>query len=226
MFDESSAARLPRTTARGAREAGATRTPHVLHRLRPRSTSGTARVMSRLLLVRHCEASGPYPKSPLTERGRAQAEHLAAFLGRHPVDALVSSPFTRARESIAPFARASGLPVAVDPRLAERRMSAAPDPAWRERLRRAFDEPDGHAPGGESAREAVTRGRAAIDDLLASGHRLPAAVSHGQLISLVLHAVDPRFGFAGWESLTTPDVYLLESDGGHLRFERWWPEAR
>jgi 2,3-bisphosphoglycerate-dependent phosphoglycerate mutase len=181
--------------------------------------------MSRLVLVRHCESSGPYPECPLTERGREQAERLAGFLARYPIDALVSSPFRRARETIAPLAVATGLPVAVDPRLAERRMSAAPDPAWRDGLRRAFDEPDHRLPGGESARETVMRGRAALDELLASPHGLPAAVSHGQLISLVLHAIDPGFGFAGWESLSTPDVYLLESDGGRLRFARLWREA-
>jgi hypothetical protein len=37
----------------------------------------------------------------------------------------------------------------------------------------------------------------------------------------VLHSIDPGFGFRGWESLSNPDVYLL--DGGRcLRFERLW----
>jgi 2,3-bisphosphoglycerate-dependent phosphoglycerate mutase len=182
--------------------------------------------MSRLLLVRHCESSGPQPDAPLTERGLDQAVHLATFLAAYRIDALVTSPFRRARDTIAPFARASGLAVAVDARLAERRMSARPDHGWRDTLRRSFDDPDYRVPGAESARETVVRGRAAIDDLLASEHRMPAAVSHGQLMSLVLHALDGRFGFTGWEALSTPDAYLLESDGGgRIRFERVWNEG-
>ena len=178
-----------------------------------------------LLLVRHCEASCPQPECALTARGRDQAERLAGFLAAYPIDALVVSPFRRARDTIAPFAGATGLAVAVDARLAERRMSAEPDGAWRDTLRRSFEDPDHHLPGAESARETLARGRAAVDDLLAGAHRLPAAVSHGQLMSLVLHAFDSRFGFAGWESLSTPDVYLLERDGAGVRFERVWREA-
>jgi 2,3-bisphosphoglycerate-dependent phosphoglycerate mutase len=101
-------------------------------------------------------------------------------------------------------------------------MSAEPDEAWRDTLRRSFDDPDYRVPGAESGRETVARGRAAVADLLAGAHRLPAAVSHGQLMSLVLHAFDSRFGFTGWASLSTPDVYLLESDDRRVRFERVW----
>ncbi len=181
--------------------------------------------MSRLLLVRHCEASGPRPDAPLTERGRSQASRLAAFLAAYPVDALVTSPFRRARETIAPFAATRGLAIAVDPRLAERRMSAEPDDAWRDTLRRSFEDPDYRLPGAESAREVVARGRAAVEDLLAGEPGWQAAVSHGQLMSLVLHAFDARFGFAGWESLSTPDVYLLDAEGDRVRFERVWRQG-
>jgi hypothetical protein len=38
------------------------------------------------------------------------------------------------------------------------------------------------------------------------------AVSHGQMISLILYSIDPGFAFRDWESLSNPDAYLL--DGG------------
>jgi 2,3-bisphosphoglycerate-dependent phosphoglycerate mutase len=157
--------------------------------------------MARLLLIRHCESSGPRPEAPLTVRGHAQAGRLAVFLGGYPVDALVTSPYQRARETIAPFAASSGLDVAVDGRLAERRMSADPDPAWREHVRRAFVDPDHRLPGGESGRE--TRRDERDRRPAGGGHRLPVAVSHGQLMSLLLNDSDPRFGFAGWEAPPT-----------------------
>ena len=181
--------------------------------------------MSRMLLVRHCESSGPRPDAPLTERGRAQAVRLADFLTEYRIDAIVSSPYRRARDTIAPFAGATGLAVSIDPRLAERRMSEEPDADWRETLRRSFDDPEHRLPGAESARETVARGRAAIDDLLTGTWRMPVAVSHGQLIGLVLHTLDARFGFTRWEEMSTPDVYLLVADGGPVRFERVWREA-
>src|SRR4029079_1158602 len=145
--------------------------------------------MSRMLLVRHCESSGPWPEAPLTDRGRAQAVRLADFLTEYRIDAIVSSPYRRARDTIAPFAVATGLALSIDPRLAERRMSEEPDADWRETLRRSFADPEHRLPGAESARETVARGRAAIGDLLTGPWRMPVAVSHGQLIGLVLHTL-------------------------------------
>src|SRR5215510_10954670 len=78
------------------------------------------------LLVRHCESSGPELDAPLTGRGRIQATRLARFLAGYAIDALVASPFLRARQSIAPFADAGGLAVALDARLSERRVAPGP----------------------------------------------------------------------------------------------------
>jgi 2,3-bisphosphoglycerate-dependent phosphoglycerate mutase len=177
--------------------------------------------MPTLVLVRHCESSGPEPDARLTERGRIQAARLARFLAGYAIDALVASPLLRARQSIAPFADASGLAVALDARLSERWMAPAPADAWRDIVRNSFDDPDHRPPGGEAGREALARGRAAIEELLGRGHRLPCAVSHGQLIGLVLQSIYPGFDFRGWESLSNPDVYLLHG-GRRLRFERVW----
>jgi 2,3-bisphosphoglycerate-dependent phosphoglycerate mutase len=176
--------------------------------------------MARALLVRHCESSGPAPEAPLTARGEEQAVALAERLSAHPIDHLVSSPYLRARATIAPFAERAGLAVQIEERLAERRMSQEPAPHWREVVRRSFTDPHFRLPGGESGAEALARGSAAISAVLAAGHRLPVLVSHGQLLSLVLHSIDPGFGYSGWSSLANPDVFLLETRGGGLRFER------
>jgi 2,3-bisphosphoglycerate-dependent phosphoglycerate mutase len=59
-----------------------------------------------LLLIRHAEperiapGSTTTPADPkLTDRGRFQAERLARWLGREPLDAILSSPLRRARET-------------------------------------------------------------------------------------------------------------------------------
>jgi 2,3-bisphosphoglycerate-dependent phosphoglycerate mutase len=119
----------------------------------------------------------------------------------------------RARATIKPFAERAGLDVHIDERLAEHRLSPEPLDHWRELVRRSFEEPDFAVPGGESAQETLVRGWAAIESVLQGPHRLPLVVSHGQLLGLVLHSIDPTFGYAGWTSLRTPDVYLLERGG-------------
>ena len=109
------------------------------------------------------------------------------------------------------------IPVHTDPRLAERRLSPEPIERWRDVVHRSFSDLDHRAPGGESGREALARGWAAIRSALDRPCALPALVSHGQLLSLVLHSIDASFGFAGWEGLRNPDVLILESlpSGSH-----------
>ena len=177
----------------------------------------------RLLLIRHCQATGQFPDDPLTELGFSQAETLAGFLSGMGIDAAVSSAFKRARQTIEPFAARAGLSARVDPRLNERRLAGGPLENWRDVVRSSFDDLDSRAPGGESGRETLERAWACLNELLDGGHNLPAAVTHGNLMSLALSSLDPAFGYNGWESLSNPDVYLLrESHSGRLAFERLW----
>ena len=178
----------------------------------------------RLLLVRHCESSGPRPDDPLTDAGFGQTAALADFLSQRGIDAVVSSAYRRAQQTVEPFAARTGLTVHIDPRLNERRLAHDLIDNWREVVRESFEDPDLRAPGGETAREALHRAWAGLNDLLVSGYSLPVVATHGQLMSLVLNSIDPAFGgYAGWESLTNPDVYLLQDAGdGRLDYQRLW----
>ena len=90
-------------------------------------------------------------------------------------------------------------------------------------VRYSFADPNLRGPGGESASEASQRAWAGLNDLLGNGCRLPAVVTHGNLMSLVLHSLDATFGYEGWERLSNPDVYALEDSGdGRLTFSRLW----
>lgn len=179
--------------------------------------------MTVIVLVRHCETSGQAPEAPLTETGQAQAVELAERLSSLAIDHIVSSPYARARATIQPYASRTGLPVQLDHRLAERRLSPEPIDHWRDVVRSSFTDPDARVPGGESGRETLARGWAAIESVLEGGHRLPVVVTHGQLLGLVLHSIGPGFGYAGWESLRNPDVFLLENTGeGTFAFRRAW----
>ena len=178
-----------------------------------------------MLLIRHCQSSGQDPDAALTEIGRKQAEALARFLSDYPIDMIVSSSYTRAQQSIEPFAANVGLPVHLDHRLVERTLSGSPIDNWREVVRDSFEDLELRVSGGESAREVLDRGWAAITELIDSGHQFPIAVTHGNLLSLILNSLDPNFGYAGWESLSNPDVFALkEASDGRLVFERLWSE--
>jgi 2,3-bisphosphoglycerate-dependent phosphoglycerate mutase len=138
------------------------------------------------------------------------------------VNLLVSSPYTRAQQSIAPLAQRLGLPVEIDTRLAERVLSAAPLAHWREAIRHTFADLNLAWPGEESSRTAMVRGRAAIDTLLARPERAPVVVTHGNLMTLILRSFETRFGFQTWERLSNPDVYCLAVQGEHVEISRTW----
>lgn len=188
----------------------------------------------RLLLGRHlcdqaplfraslCESTGQEASAPLTIVGQAQAIILADHLETVGVDLLVSSPYTRAQQSIAPLAQRLGLAVETDVRLAERVLSAAPLTQWREAIHQTFVDLDLAWPGGESSRTAMARGCAAIDALLARPECALVVVTHGNLMTLILRSFAPQFGFQTWECLSNPDVYGIAVRGERVEISCTW----
>ncbi len=176
----------------------------------------------RLYIVRHCAASGQDPTAPLTPAGQAQALLLADRLASAGIDRVVSSPFRRALDSIAPLAHRLGLVVEQDVRLVERVLSTADLPDWQDHLRATFTDPDMCLPGGESSRAAQARGVAAVTTILRQPATTPLLVSHGNLIALLLQHFAPQLGFDTWRALTNPDVYLVTLTPGAATIRRVW----
>ena len=177
--------------------------------------------MPKLLLIRHCQTIGSHPDSPLSEAGAKAAEALITRLHDLAPDALYSSPYERAQATVRPFAMSAGLSVGLDDRLRERVLSdRGLEDRW-DHVRRSFVEPDYRAPGGESLNETALRAIAALADIAAAGHRLPAVSSHRNLVASVLRSMDAAFGFEQLLELRTPDLFEVELDAGRpIRFVR------
>jgi 2,3-bisphosphoglycerate-dependent phosphoglycerate mutase len=162
-----------------------------------------------LYLIRHCKATGQHPAAPLTDQGLAQAQTLSTLLADAAIQRIVSSPYLRARQSAEPLAARLQLPIEEDERLIDRVLSQGDLSDWFEQLRASFDDFDLCLPGGESNRTAQQRGVAVLHDALAHPANVTAIVTHGNLMTLLLHHFDAQFGFAAWHSLTNPDVYRV-----------------
>jgi 2,3-bisphosphoglycerate-dependent phosphoglycerate mutase len=175
-----------------------------------------------LLLIRHCQAAGQTPDASLTAEGQAQAERLADALAGAGIRRIVSSPFRRARQSIEPLARRLGLEVRLDDRLVERVLRGSPAADWEEMLRLSFEDLELCFEDGESSAAAMARGREAVADLLSESDGPVAAVSHGNLMTLILRQFDGRFGFKEWQALTNPDVFRVSDPAGKPRVQRIW----
>jgi 2,3-bisphosphoglycerate-dependent phosphoglycerate mutase len=174
-----------------------------------------------VILVRHAEAvaSGTpgYADDdrPLSDEGRHAADELAEELEPFQVNAVYSSPYPRSVETVAPTARRRGLEVQLLPDLRERRLSEAPLDDWRAHLQLAWLDADYAPEGGETGRAAQRRA-IAILDLLRSRHPDGGRVivgSHGNLISLILHALEPQVDFGFHMAMPMPAIYRLTHDG-------------
>ncbi len=131
----------------------------------------------------------------LTDTGRAQAETLGRWAAGHPVDAVWTSPLSRAVVTAEPACRALGVTARHDPGLREcdfgvvegRTLAefAAEHPAAAEAYRA---DPVAHPfPGAEDPRAAAARGTAALRRIAAAhpGGRV-LVVAHNTLLRLTL----------------------------------------
>ncbi|MDO0914953.1 histidine phosphatase family protein [Streptomyces sp. DT2A-34] len=132
---------------------------------------------------------------PLTDTGRAQSEALGRWAAAHPVDAIWTSPLSRAVATADPACRALGLTPHREPGLREcdfgvlegRTLAefAAEDPVAAEAFR---TDPVAHPfPKAENPATAADRGAAALRRIAAAhpGERV-LVVAHNTLFRLVL----------------------------------------
>lgn len=176
--------------------------------------------MKTLYIVRHCSATGQAPEAELTELGHQQAKELVSFFEKIEINHIISSPFTRARQSIQTTSHSKNLSLKIDDRLAERILSTSDLPNWLELLEETFLNFDLKLTGGESSREATSR---AIEVIKVAPNN-SILVTHGNLMSLILKHFDDSIGFHEWKSLSNPDVYTLTIGHNDSKISRSWHE--
>ncbi|WP_237982067.1 histidine phosphatase family protein [Bacillus thuringiensis] len=179
--------------------------------------------MKKLIIIRHCSATGQERDAELTIAGKNQANILATFLLeiQPQIDHIISSPFVRAIDSIRPYALQANLSIQEDERLTERILSDVPMDDWMQKLESTFTNIDIGFSGGESTKQAMDRAISLIQDVLKLNHTTTLLVTHGNLLTLILKHFDHTIGFNEWRSLTNPDIYEIIIDE-HYVLKRLW----
>jgi len=179
-------------------------------------------------LVRHAHADWtPDENRALSARGREDADRVADMLQQYPIGAIYSSPFQRARQTIAPLATRLGLPVHIEPGLRERRLGNSLTGGFFKAVQATWQNPSFAHPGGEANGAAQQRGLAVIRRLQEQHVTEHIVLStHGNLMALTLQSFDPAVDFAFWKSLTMPDIYTLSfNPAGEATIDRLWQET-
>jgi len=156
-----------------------------------------------LYIVRHGQTESSKRKAysgradiALTDYGREQARQAAEQLAGAGVDAVFTSPLSRARDTAQAIADATGAPLTVDERLTEvdyHAFEGLDREQARERFGQAFEDwradPFGAPVAGmEPLGDALVRARAATADALAACER-PVIVGHQGILRIVLIAL-------------------------------------
>lgn len=181
--------------------------------------------MTQIYYVRHAEpnySNHDDVNRELTPKGRADCQRVKAFLMDKGIEAIFSSPYRRAVDTILPFAEAVRLPIQHVYDLRERKV----DTVWIDDFtafsRRQWADFDFHLDGGECLREVQVRNIAALNRILLnySGKRIVIG-GHGTAVSAILNHFDPSFGYGQFESIRSvmPWIVRMDFDGTH--FIRW-----
>ena len=183
--------------------------------------------MGRLLLIRHGESEGNRdrvftrtPEVPLTPTGRQQARATGEFLReRYAPTLLVSSPFTRARQTAEIIGEVLGLSPAIDDDLQERCYGEYAGLPY-DTARPQFD-PKAYwswrPPGGETLEEVAVRVGRALDRISSLAHHRDAVVvSHGAVMMALWRHVMGEWAMPG-RVVRNAGILLVEHDAGRYR---------
>lgn len=128
---------------------------------------------------------------PLSPLGLRQSEALAEALSQLPIEAVFSSPLSRAAQTARPVAEALKLELFFEERLQELNAGVFQGRTWDEvsveypeaAARWKSHDPDYVVPGGESRRQLMHRGRAALEAIREHGYRQVVVVAHGGVLA-------------------------------------------
>jgi 2,3-bisphosphoglycerate-dependent phosphoglycerate mutase len=179
----------------------------------------------RIALVRHAESVTPGPEfedeysRPLTEKGLVQALDLIPSLKSVAPDALYSSPYLRAIQTLEPYARLTGQEIRADEEFREHRMADEPISHWRNILRDQWNDFSLVPAGGESFHATAERGLAVLDRMSQLPLETVALAGHGTIITLVLNSVDASVGLEFHLAMPNPAIYILNNSSGMWHLE-------
>ena len=175
--------------------------------------------MTTIYFVRHAEPNYSNHDDltrELTERGRMDSLLVTRFLLDKNVEAIFSSPYRRAVETILDLANRLDLEIHRVENFRERRVGGSWIEDYSGFARRQWADFDYKLPDGESLREVQERNIAALAEVLTDYAGKTVVIgSHGTALSTVIHYYNPAFHYADFDRIrdVMPWVVKLTFDG-------------
>lgn len=164
----------------------------------------------------------------LSEQGKRDAILVAEILQNEGIDLIVSSTYARAVETVKPLADHLNKEIIQYEALVERPIGSLKNEIAEEDLlngiEQSFLDVDYCMPEGETTRQAQDRAIPTIKKLLTDYKGKKIAIgTHGNIMTIILHYFDRRFGYDFWLQTSKPDIYKVEFDDFELvKVDRLW----
>lgn len=172
-----------------------------------------------MYFVRHAHSSYTPEeyKRPLSEAGYKEAHKVAKFFESIDINAIYSSKYKRATETVQPIATAKNLHITELEALNERTLANFKLPDFENAIVKVWSQPTYSFPGGESNMEAQNRVIPTIEELQRI-HKNETIIigTHGNIFTLILNHYNKAYDLAFWEQLKMPDIIKVEFNDGHL----------
>ena len=178
--------------------------------------------MTVIYFVRHAQADNTNRDSrsrPLTKKGMTDRALVTDYLADKAINAVLSSPYKRAVDTVADFAEKRGFKIEIVEDFREREYGNVWLPEadlwpfvekqWADFSYKLHD-------GGESLEELQKRNIAALDDVLAryAGKNI-AIGTHGAALSAIINYYDNAYGYQDFMNMVfkTPWIVKMTFDG-------------
>lgn len=174
--------------------------------------------MTTVWLVRHAEPDLTCHDDRtrgLTIRGQRDCRRVTDFFATRQVDAVLTSPFRRAADTVRGVAQAKALPLVEVEDLRERKVADGWIGDFDGFAGRQWADFDFRLPGGECLREVQARCVRALEAALAEHPGQTLVVGcHGTAMSVIINRYDAAFGWEDFRRISRRMPWLVE-----LRFD-------
>ena len=177
--------------------------------------------MTTVYFIRHAQSDSSVREDairPLTEKGLSDCALVTEFLRDKKIDAVLSSPYKRAVDTVSGFAEAAGLKLQTVEDFRERRFGSA----WIDDFKAFFKEQwadfSSRQPDGESLHEVQTRNIAALNKTLTRHKDKNIAIgTHGTALSAIINHYDNTYGYEDFMAMAyimpwVVKMYFVEND--------------
>ncbi|PFA69539.1 histidine phosphatase family protein [Bacillus sp. AFS015802] len=175
--------------------------------------------MTKVYLVRHAHSvySPEELTRPLSEKGKRDAHDVTGRLMKEKIDAVCSSPYKRAVETVEGLALHIGQEIQVVEAMRERTLSSVPVDNFQEAISMVWGDPAFSFEGGESNLTAQKRGVQGIKKIVEEYNGKNVVIgTHGNIMVLIMNHFDESYDVDFWRQLEMPDIYCLTFDDSNL----------